>query len=228
MGFLMAHKRWGTTRLSMNPGLGRMLRDVGGYLRGGCALITGEIDGGHAVPILKAGRDTSITIRRGEQQILCDERAPLALALAAVDAVTGEVLLGVDGPGHVDLERGRRGFGVFDGGGDDTLRGRRRKSVRRFEDQWVGVAGFEFVPGCCCDAADDVNVDFTEVELLVGVAWIVSAIEAGEGRDEARVENLGAGDFGVVGFWIEFAAVDAVFSYGDWVAGGGLRDGLPT
>src|ERR1700685_1181462 len=228
MRLLMAHERWATTSSKLNPGLGRMLRDVGGYLRGGCALVTGEVDGGHAIPVLVSGRDTSITIRRGEQQVLCNERALLAFALAAVDAVTGEVLLGVDGPGYVDLERWGRGFGIFDSGGDDALRGRRRGGVCGLQDEGVGVAGFELGAGRRGDAADDVDVDFTEVELFVGVVRVVGAVETSERRKEAFVESVGAGDFGIVGFRIEFAAVDAVFGNGDWVAGSGLRDGLPA
>src|ERR1700733_1717387 len=130
------------TRSKLNPGLGRMLRDVGGYLRGGCALITREVDGSHAVPILMAGRHRSITIRGGEQQVLRDEGTFFAFALAAVDAVAGEVLLGVDGPGEVDLLRGRSGFGVFDRGGDYTLGYRRREGVGGLEDGDVGIPGF--------------------------------------------------------------------------------------
>lgn len=99
-----------------------MLRDVGGYLRGGCALITGEVDGSHAIPILMAGRDTSITIRGREQQILRDEQTSLAFDIATVYPIAGEVLFGVDRPGYVYLQGGRRGFGIFDCGGDDALR----------------------------------------------------------------------------------------------------------
>ena len=80
-----------------------MLRDVGGYLRGGGALVAGEVDGGHAVPIPMAGRHRSITIRGGEQQILRDERATLALDVTSKQAVTCEVLLGIDGPREVNL-----------------------------------------------------------------------------------------------------------------------------
>jgi hypothetical protein len=88
----------------LNPGLGRMLRDVGDYLRGGCALIAREVDGSHAVPILMAGCHRSITIRGREQQILRDRRAAVAFTLAAVDVISGEVLLAVDGPREVDLD----------------------------------------------------------------------------------------------------------------------------
>jgi hypothetical protein len=122
MGLLMAHERWASTRLNLNPELRRMLRDVGGYLRGGCALVTREVDGSHAIPILMAGRDTSITIRRGEQQVLRDRRTFLAFDITAIDPIAGEVLLGVDGPGYVYLQGGRCGLGIFDRGGDYALR----------------------------------------------------------------------------------------------------------
>jgi len=105
----------------MNPGLRRMLRDVGGYLRGGCALVTREVDGGHAIPIPMAGCHRSITIRRGEQQVLCEERPFFALGFTSIHTIPGEVLLGIDGPGEVDLLRRRGGLGIFDGGSDYIL-----------------------------------------------------------------------------------------------------------
>src|SRR6202012_131380 len=92
MRFLTAHERWATTRSKLNPGLRRMLRDVGGYLRGGGALVTREVDGGHAIPIPMAERHRSITIRGREQQILREKRAPLAFDLTTVNTVSGEVL----------------------------------------------------------------------------------------------------------------------------------------
>src|SRR5580704_545681 len=122
MRFLAAHERWATTRSKLNPGLGRMLRDVGGYLRGGCALVSREVDGSHAVPIPMARRHRSITICGGEQQILRDEGALLTFPLAAVDTIAGQVLFSIDGPGEVDLLRGRSGFGIFYRGGDHVLR----------------------------------------------------------------------------------------------------------
>src|SRR5579871_2423741 len=109
----LAHVRWVTTRSKLNPGLGRMLRDVGGYLRGGCALVAGEVDGSHAVPIPMARRHTSITICGGEQQVLRDKRAPLTFPLAAIHPVAGQILLRVDRPGEIDLLRGRSGFGTL-------------------------------------------------------------------------------------------------------------------
>src|SRR5579863_1440344 len=99
----LAHVRWVTTRSKLNPGLRRMLRDVDGYLRGGSALVAREVDGGHAVPIPMARRNRSITICGREQQILRDEGALLTFLLAAVDAIAGQVLLSIDGPGNVDL-----------------------------------------------------------------------------------------------------------------------------
>src|ERR1700722_12591925 len=198
MGLLMAHERWATTRSKLNPGLGRMLRDVGGYLRGGSALVAGEVDGSHAVPILMTGRDRSITIRGGEQQILCHERAPFAFALAAVDAIAGQVLLGVYRPGEIDLHRGWRGFGIFDCGGDDTLRYRGRKRIDSFEDQRIRVARFEFVAAGGCRAADDVDVNLAEIELFVGVARVVGAIQTSKWSGESFLEDVGTGDFGIV------------------------------
>src|ERR1700761_6474380 len=103
MAFWTAHERSATTRSKLNPGLGRMLRDVGGYLRGWCALVSREVDGGHAIPIPMAGRHRSITIRGREQQFLSNERAFLAFGLTSIHTISGEVLLSVDGPGEVDL-----------------------------------------------------------------------------------------------------------------------------
>ena len=52
-----------------------MLRDVGEYRGARSALVSGAVDGGHAIPVTVVGPHRSITIRRGEQQIGGDQLA---------------------------------------------------------------------------------------------------------------------------------------------------------
>src|SRR5258708_23641725 len=59
----------------LNPGLRGMLRDVGSHRRAGCALVARAVHGTYAIPIRIAERQTSITLRGGEQQDWSDELA---------------------------------------------------------------------------------------------------------------------------------------------------------
>src|SRR5215469_6853945 len=148
--------------------LRRWLRDVNRNGTARRALVSPAVQRRHRIPVTASLSDRAVTIRRRWQQIRCDKLAPRAFLLTSIDAITGEIVFEIDGPGKVNDESGRSLPGKHCG--DDVLRRGGRKRVERGDDDWLGVVGLNFVSIHGNDAANDVNVGLAEFKLRIAVA----------------------------------------------------------
>src|SRR4051812_27177904 len=140
----------------------RLLFHGGGSGRRRGALVTGMVDGSHAVPIAMTGLYRGITIGWGEQQIGSHKLAGCVLLLTPIDAITGQIRFYVYGPGDVDF--GRVSRSPDNSSGNHVPGCGWREDILRGHQGGGGVAGLERVPLGNDYGANGIEIGLAKIE----------------------------------------------------------------